>query len=239
MSIPQDQTALETKLQILFDASATLIGSLRMEELLPKVLELARKLNAAEACAIWRQDPDTHVWRIAAAIGLSSAYRQVAIQAESGIVGERPFCFEDVSQIPSTVNRSSLYEAEGIRSLVAMPMTIGGRVAGTLAFYYHEPHRFSETELRVATALTNLAAAAVETAELQLEREQARVRNEFLAEASAVLASSLDYEVTLAAVARLAIPQIADWCVVDIARSDGVLKRLAVAHADPEKLAWA
>ena len=65
------------------------------------------------------------------------------------------------------------------------------------------------------------------------------MRTEFLAEASAVLASSLDYEVTLAAVARLAVPQMADWCVVDMARRDGALNRLAVAHADPEKVAWA
>ena len=239
MPTSQEQQALENKLQILFDASASLIGSLRMEEILPKVLELARQLNAAEACAIWRQESDTRVWRIAAAVGLSSAYRDVAIHTESGIIGDQPFCFEDVNQIPTGAGRGALYEAEGIRSLVAMPMKIGGRVSGTLAFYYHEPHCFSETELRVAAALTNLAASAIETAELQREREQERVRSEFLAEASAVLASSLDYEVTLKAVARLAVPQMADWCVVDMARSDGVLKRLAVAHADPGKVAWA
>ena len=34
-----------------------------------------------------------------------------------------------------------------------------------------------------------------------------------------MLASSLDYEVTLTAVARLAVPQMAEWCVVDIART--------------------
>ena len=48
--------------------------------------------------------------------------------------------------------RKALYEAEGIRSLVAMPMRIGGTFSGTLAFYYYEPHRFSEMELRVAAA---------------------------------------------------------------------------------------
>ena len=101
MSISQEQQALESKLQILFDASATLIGSLRMEDLLPKVLELARKLNAAEACAIWRHEPDTDLWKIAAAVGLSSAYQEATIHSTSGIIGERPFCFEDVNQIPA------------------------------------------------------------------------------------------------------------------------------------------
>ncbi len=58
----------------------------------------------------------------------------------------------------------------------------------------------------------------------------------FLAEVSTVLASSLDYETTLAAVARLAVPHVADWCVVDIAEPDGSIRRLAVAHADPAQV---
>ena len=58
----------------------------------------------------------------------------------------------------------------------------------------------------------------------------------FLAEVSTVLASSLDYETTLAAVARLAVPHVADWCVVDITEPDGSTRRLAVAHANPAQV---
>jgi PAS domain S-box-containing protein len=61
----------------------------------------------------------------------------------------------------------------------------------------------------------------------------------FLAEASSLLSSSLDYEETLARIARLAVPRIADWCAVDILEPDGQLRRLAVAHIDPEKVALA
>ena len=57
------------------------------------------------------------------------------------------------------------------------------------------------------------------------------MREAFLAEASAAFASSLDYQTTLAAVARLAVPRFADWCVVDMAAPDGGIERLAVAHA--------
>jgi PAS domain S-box-containing protein len=57
----------------------------------------------------------------------------------------------------------------------------------------------------------------------------------FLAEASAVLASSLDYQATLRRVTRLAVPAFADWCLIDIAREDGGAERLEVAHADPAK----
>lgn len=57
----------------------------------------------------------------------------------------------------------------------------------------------------------------------------------FLAEASAVLASSLDYEATLATVARLAVPFLADYCVVDILDGSGGIRRVATAHADPAR----
>lgn len=61
----------------------------------------------------------------------------------------------------------------------------------------------------------------------------------FLAEASKVLSSSLDYKVTLDAVAKLAVPDIADWCAVDMIDKDGKIERISVAHKDPEKVKWA
>ena len=59
----------------------------------------------------------------------------------------------------------------------------------------------------------------------------------FLAEVSTLLASSLDFETTLAAVARMAVPHVADWCVVDLLELDGEIRRLAVAHVDPAQVA--
>jgi len=64
-------------------------------------------------------------------------------------------------------------------------------------------------------------------------------RYRFLAEAGAALSFSLDYRVTLTRVAHLAVPQLADWCAVDVLGEDGSLERLAVAHQDPEKVALA
>ena len=57
-----------------------------------------------------------------------------------------------------------------------------------------------------------------------------------LTEASELLALSLDYERTLARIAELAVPRIADWCAVDIVNEHGKVERLAVAHVDPKKI---
>jgi len=67
---------------------------------------------------------------------------------------------------------------------------------------------------------------------------EADERRRFLLQAGDELNSSLDYETTLAAIARLAVPVLADWCGVDIVE-DGHVKRLATAHVDPNKLAAA
>jgi signal transduction histidine kinase/ActR/RegA family two-component response regulator len=65
--------------------------------------------------------------------------------------------------------------------------------------------------------------------------ESSERRAAFLAEVSAALAASLEYRGTLARVARMAVPFLADACMVDIAEEDGGLARLEVALADPAK----
>jgi signal transduction histidine kinase len=74
------------------------------------------------------------------------------------------------------------------------------------------------------------ARAARSAAELSARRFR------FLAEATAVLSSSLDYERTLAALARLCVSEIADWALVYIVDDDGQVHRLEVAHRDPAKV---
>jgi|GEM_PF-784971 len=57
----------------------------------------------------------------------------------------------------------------------------------------------------------------------------------FLAAAGAILASALDYEQILARIARLAVPYLADWCVVALADEARGPRRVAIACADPAR----
>jgi len=76
---------------------------------------------------------------------------------------------------------------------------------------------------------------AVNVIEDVTEAKEAELRQRFLAEATQVLASSLDYDETLERVAWLTVPTFADWCAVDIYEA-GVVERVALAHTDPQKL---
>jgi PAS domain S-box-containing protein len=81
--------------------------------------------------------------------------------------------------------------------------------------------------------------AAVTIIEDVTATKRSSLRMEFLARASQVLAASLDYQETLRNVAGLAVPQIADWCAVDLFDEDGQREPVAVAHTDPSKLEMA
>jgi PAS domain S-box-containing protein len=67
------------------------------------------------------------------------------------------------------------------------------------------------------------------------ERRRAKQGLAMLAEASEVLGASLDYEETLAAIARLSTSYLADWCTIKLLEEDRSIRRVAAAHADPEK----
>jgi PAS domain S-box-containing protein len=81
--------------------------------------------------------------------------------------------------------------------------------------------------------------AAVTIIEDVTTEKVAERREHFLARATETLMSSIDHQETLRNVAWLAVPQIADWCVVDLIDDGGARRHVVVAHPDPEKLAIA
>jgi PAS domain S-box-containing protein len=124
-----------------------------------------------------------------------------------------------------------------------IPLTVRGRVVGAVSFVSTDPARqYGEADLELAADLGRRAAAAIDVARLldqeraaRAENEAARARLALLADASALLGSSLDYEATLEHVAQIAVPGMADWCVIDVMQDDGSLRRLALVHADPQR----
>jgi PAS domain S-box-containing protein len=68
------------------------------------------------------------------------------------------------------------------------------------------------------------------------EAHRASERLRFLKDATEQLSTTLDYELTLQRLVRSVVPIMADWCAVDIVTESNELRRIAVAHVDPEKL---
>ncbi len=124
------------------------------------------------------------------------------------------------------------------RALACIPLSTGGRALGGLVLSFDERRPFPPEDRALILAVAGQCAQALGRARaFEAERqarevaEAAQRRLRFLAEASRVLGSALEYETTLQTVARLALPDLADWCVVDLEQPDGTLRRVAVAHS--------
>jgi PAS domain S-box-containing protein len=233
-----DRKEMEQQLQLMVEASGTLLASPHESNVAQTILSVAQRFVTADAYAIWRQTA-TDAWSAIASIGLSDDYSRTAVQlASQPVLSAEPQVFPDIEQVPLLASRLEMYRAEGIRSLLSVPMRLHGTMSGTLVFYYRKPHHFSERETGLAATLANLAAAALGTSDLYEQQralrsaaEQSVQRTAFLAEAGAALASSLDYHLTLTKVVELAAPFFADWCGVNIVDDQGVMRRLVLRHA--------
>jgi serine phosphatase RsbU (regulator of sigma subunit)/PAS domain-containing protein len=75
------------------------------------------------------------------------------------------------------------------------------------------------------------------TFERQLQENNERTA--FIAEASTLLAESLDVVTIVDRLANLAVPRIADWCSIHLVDDRGIPQQMAVAHTDPSKIALA
>src|SRR3954452_8407573 len=109
-----------------------------------------------------------------------------------------------------------------------------GRERHFTASYYPVPG--AHGEIAGVGIVVSDTTARVQAAQ---ERERPRERTHRLADVSALLEASLDYDETLSAVAYLAVRRIADWCSIDMVDQEGGLRNVAVAHVDPEKVALA
>lgn len=108
---------------------------------------------------------------------------------------------------------------------------------------YTPPNAYSLLALGVTLPVTVILVArlreqierarAIQLSRAEVERVERRLG--FFAEASATLASSLDYMLTLRDLSRLMVPTLADWCAIHVATEQGTLQFVSGAHRDPAK----
>jgi signal transduction histidine kinase len=148
---------------------------------------------------------------------------------------------ELLEMIPQGPEHLAAMRSLGYRSAMVVPLMARGRTLGTITFMAAESgRRYGPADLALAEELARRCALAVDNARLYraarkelARRELAEGRQRFLAEATAVLAESLDATTTLENLVRVAVGPLADCGLAYLVREDGTL-HLAALHTAPE-----
>ena len=124
--------------------------------------------------------------------------------------------------------------------LVCVPLVGERGTIGGLVFSFPIDQEFPPQRQALKIALGRQAALALERARFSAAERTLRERLSFLAEATALLASSLELERTLERLTQLAVPLLADWCAISmLVEETGEIEQTVVAHQDPERRRWA
>ncbi len=210
-------------------------------DLLDELLRQITVLIGADTSLILLLDDERRFLTVRAAYGFDRELEHARpIPHGGGMAGRvassgKPVLIHDLDQVELA---SPHLRERGISSLVAIPLRVDDRVIGVAHAGSVQPDYFDADDLRLLELMSDRLALAISQMRLfeaereaRREAEEAHRRLSFLAEASTILAASLDYEQTLQALARMVVPHLADWCTVDVVDQAGEPSRVALAHA--------
>ena len=205
------------------------------DELLGHAVTLAREAVGADAAYALVADEDGEL-RMRAAAGRAVSQLQVGdVDAEADSSGIRTF-LDLYNQFAERGADFAQVQNEPLRSLLTVPFQTEGRVTGMLAVAAAEPDRFADSDLARVQDVADQVALPLERARLTEHDRVRRARLSFLAEASDLLAGSLDQEKTIALAAQLVVPRLAAWCAALIPDEAGELRPAYVWHADESQV---
>lgn len=225
----RESARIARSLQRITDAA---LAHLELDDLLPEVLDRLHTELGTDSAAVLLTDTTGAALEMRAALGFEQTARELRVQFGAGVAGRiaesvEPMVFDDLG--PSDFVNASLREA-GVRSMLGAPLRIGHRVLGVVQVGSVEPRTFHPDELELIRLAAGRIALAVDHGHLYEAETLARGRLTLLAESSEVLGESLDYHSALASLAKLLVPWLADWCLIEVTGERGA--GLA-AHADP------
>ncbi len=202
------------------------------------IVERATAGTGAASCALCLLADDGLTMEVVRSVG----YNEAAIERfrtfplESDLPAADALRTRRIVFMGSVAERDELYPAlKGVpannQAFAIVPVAAGADPVGALALGWAEPRGFSAEDARFLDAIGQQAGQALDRARSYAAEHESAVRQGFLAEASRVLASSLDYGETLAGVAHLAVPRIADTCCVYLV-DDDTLRLVVTAPSD-------
>ncbi|HVL98001.1 MAG TPA: SpoIIE family protein phosphatase [Egibacteraceae bacterium] len=138
----------------------------------------------------------------------------------------------------------ALVQPERDRAVGAWPLVVAGQTIGSVGLTWPDSRELTPQEHAFLDAVAGQLAQALDRARLFEAEARARQAAEqtasqlaFLAEASRIMAASLDLEETLRRLADTVVPRLAEWCVVYLLDLHGRPRHVSTSHVDPERVA--
>jgi serine phosphatase RsbU (regulator of sigma subunit) len=244
----------DVAMSLLIEAGAVLASSLDLTTTMGQVARLTVP-RLADLCVIDLRDEDGAIRDVAVSSADDALARELEElranypldpQGEHPVAhvirsGEPVLLPEMTSALLSSFAQGSKHAEfmidHGYHSAVVAPLLARERTLGALSVLrLGTGAPYGSEDMDLVLELARRAALAIDNARLFSELHRAQMAESFMAEASRVLASSMDYGETLKRVTRLVVPQIADWCAIDLLSEQGEIERVAVHHLDPARL---
>ena len=137
---------------------------------------------------------------------------------------------ENSIQAASADRLSKIRNAEHLNMALTILLVVLAMTSALLVVFLGRQTRLLAREAVRRRREAERDAGEAKIARAKAESEERRAA--FLASAVQELASSLDVEKTISTLAKLYVPNLAESCMIDVAESDGTLKRRAIAHRD-------
>lgn len=237
------RSQVSPRLAALAGIAAQVAAATKMADLTDTITERACRVMGASRSVLAVRDDAAHRLRTIATHGVSTSEAQqwadLLLEQQSPLTDAvRTNRVVTITSRADLLARYPELDDGTERSSVTLPLIsrTDGRAMGALGFRFDD--RVGPVDPDLLWVLGVLSDVCAQTMLRLRAEEQSAARAaqlEYLADASAALAASLDYRQTLRQVASLAVPTHADWCSVQMV-DDGVLRTLAVAHVDPAKV---
>jgi len=189
--------------------SVALAAAWKLEETLEAITRITSQVMAVDSCSIYLQEEGSNRLVLKATTGLArEAIGRASLGSGEGLTGwavthGQPVAIRDALNDSRFKLLPETHE-EGLRSLLAVPLSVQGRITGAMNVQTAKMHDFTSDEIELLSLIANLAAGALEKAALYDRMAQQIQELSTLAEVSRTVTSPLYLDDMLGVVAEMA-----------------------------------
>jgi signal transduction histidine kinase len=239
--------AAERRLSMLYEIARALAESSSIHAAARRVLQTICAAMGWEFGALWRVESNTPmltnegVWHLSAELrDLAEATDLSILSADAGSLlgrvrqGGQPIWVSNLTDETHSSRAAEAHKA-GLHCALGFPILSGNKVIAIVECLSDHIQQPDSDLMETLHAIGNQVGIFLERKRVEEALALRASQQHLLAQPGILLSASVDYETRFANVARLVVPDLADWCVIHTVDAAGSVQPFAMAHLDPGK----